>query len=228
MSAAKILEVQGWELVVGEDDRPMVRDVDLGARLGFARPRKFRELVARLIASGALQSSEWRPTVGRQSSTGRGGHRGPVTEYHLSQRGALIAIAKSDTPLADTITRQMVDVFMAYLEGRLAPAVKAVPIAEVHGSRVGETISRAELVLLCVLATERLGVTIHRVHGALRRQFKVASAYHLALSVWPTARAFLEALVQGKLYLEAPTARARPSLRLLQGGAQLAMPWGGR
>ena len=226
MSTAKTLEVQGWELVVGEDDRPMVRDVDLGARLGFARPRKFRELVARLIATGALQASEWRPTVGRQTSTGRGGHRGPVTEYHLSQRGALIAIAKSETPLADTITRQMVDVFMAFREGRLAPSLSAVPLAEVHGSRVGETAARVELVAWSRLAAATLEVTVHRVHGALRRQYKVASPYHLSLSVWPTARAFLEALATKRLFLEAP---ARPApLRLLQGGAQLAMPWGGR
>ncbi len=223
-SAAKTLEVQGWELVVGEDDRPMVRDIDLGARLGFARAIDFRKLVRRMVEAGKFMGSEVVATVAKTSS--RGGR--PGVEYHLTRKAALLAIAKSETPMADTITRQMIDVFDAYLSGQRAPAVKAVPIAEVHGSRVGETISRAELVLLCVLATERLGVTIHRVHGALRRQFKVASAYHLALSVWPTARAFLEALVQGKLYLEAPAPRARPSLRLLQGGAQLAMPWGGR
>jgi hypothetical protein len=62
-SAAKTLEVQGWELVVGEDDRPMVRDIDLGARLGFARaieapaPRARPSL--RLLQGGAQLAMPW-------------------------------------------------------------------------------------------------------------------------------------------------------------------------
>lgn len=137
-----------------------------------------------------------------------------------------MARAKSKTPLANAVTRQVARVFIAYTEGRLAPiapTLPAVPLAEVHGSRVGETTTvRAELVAWCKLAARSLGVTIHRVHGAIRRQYKVASAYHLSLNVWPMVRAFLESLATQRLFLDAPT---RPALRLIAGGAQTSMPW---
>lgn len=133
VSGTCVQVVEGWSLVVVEGGEPTVLDLDLGARLGFARPRKFRDLVARMIRDGILKDSDHRPTVGR-CSIGSGATR-EVTEYHLTRKGALLAIAKSRTPKANEITRQMVDVFDAYLRGTtpsVAPAAPQAPrVAEV-------------------------------------------------------------------------------------------------
>lgn len=213
MGAIRKLEVNGWDLVVGEDDVPRVRDLDLGKRLGYERPRKFRELVERLRRDGILNDIDCRPTVGRQLVPASGSFR-DVTEYHLTERGALKAIVKSETPKAVEITGQVIDVYLAAREAsRPAPSV-VVPMSEVHGTRVGDTYARAEVAKWCRLAALEQGTTIHRVHGALRRQYKVPSVYALAVSVWPTARRFLEDLAGNQLRL----AHSR----------QMPLPWGSR
>ena len=123
------VQVQGWSLAV-ETGEPMVLDVELAERLGFGRPRDFRKLLERLISEDVVRRTEWRATVARQTSTGRGGHRGTVTTYHLTEVGALLAIAKSRTPKANEITRQMVEVFVAFRAGRLTPTpTPALPAA---------------------------------------------------------------------------------------------------
>lgn len=222
MSAAiRKLEVNGWDLVVGEDDVPRVRDIDLGERLGFARPRDFRKLVERLVRDGILNDIECCATVARHKLGDRGGWQ-EVVEYHLTERGALKAIVKSETAKAVEITGQVIDVYLAAREAKSSAAMMAVhapatvAFADVHGSRIGETHVRDELVSWCKMAALARGVTLHRVHGALRRQYKVCSVYDLAVAVWPTARTFLEALAQGRLIL--PTPGKRPVLRLLHGG----------
>lgn len=224
------LEVLGWGLVVGEDDVPRVRDLELGERLGYERPRKFRELVERLLRDGILNDIDVRPTVGR---TRIGIAERDILEYHLTERGALKAIVKSETARAVEITGQVIDVYLAARESaRPSPVVAApapISFADVHGSRVGETHARAEVASWCQVAALAHGVSVHRVHGALRRQYKVCSVYDLAVAVWPTARTFLESLAHGKLRLDPPN--KKPVLRLLQGGkaqAQTSFPWGSK
>lgn len=221
MSAiAKRLEVQGWALVVGSDDVPRVRDLDLGERLGFERPRKFRELVSRLRAAGILNDIDCRPTVGRiELRAGRGSFR-DVTEYHLSERGALIAIAKSETAIAHQITAQVIDVYLAVRASQARPAT--IPLDVAHGPRIGETeLERRELVSWCTLVAASLGVSVHRVHGAIRRTYRVPSAYAVTVLAWPLVRSFLEALGQRRILLPG---RPRPVLRLVQDARQLGLP----
>ena len=221
MSAAiaKRLEVQGWALVVGSDDVPRVRDLDLGERLGFERPRKFRELVERLRNAGILNDIDCRPTVGRYNVGNRGGTREGV-EYHLSERGALIAIAKSETSIAHQITAQVIDVYLAVRSAQARPAT--IPLDVAHGPRIGETeFERRELVSWCTLVAASLGVSVHRVHGAIRRTYRVPSAYAVTVLAWPLVRSFLEALGQRRILLPG---RARPVLRLVQDTRQLGLP----
>lgn len=219
MSAIRKLEVLGWDLVVGEDDKARVRDIDLGARLGFERPRKFRELVERLRNAGILNDIDCRPTVGRYNVGNRGGSREGI-EYHLTERGALIAIAKSETAIAHQITAQVIDVYLAVRSASARPVT--IPLDVAHGPRIGETdLERRELVSWCTLVAASLGVTVHRVHGAIRRTYRVPSAYAVSVLAWPLVRSFLEALGQRRILLPG----RRPALRLVQGGrGQLSLP----
>ena len=45
--------VDGWSVAM-DGDEPAILDEELGARLGFARPRKIRDLVQRMISEGFL------------------------------------------------------------------------------------------------------------------------------------------------------------------------------
>lgn len=219
MSAlAKKLEVLGWDLVVGEDDVPRVRDLDLGERLGFARPRDFRKLVARLVRDGILNDSDHCATVARRE-IGLGLRR-DVLEYHLTERGALKAIVKSETAKAVEITGQVIDVYLAVRSAQARPSPIQLDVA--HGPRIGETeLERRELVSWCTLVAASLGVSVHRVHGAIRRTYRVPSAYAVTVLAWPLVRSFLEALAQRKLLLPG---RTRPILRLVRNASQLEFP----
>jgi len=222
MGATKLLEVNGWPLVVGDDDVPRVRDLELGARLGFARPRDFRKLVERLRRDGIINDIQCRATVARHKVGDRGGFQ-EVVEYHLDERSALLAIVKSETPKAVEITGQVIDVYLEVRRSPPQPVSVALDVA--HGPRVGETVlERAELVSWCTLAALALGVSIHRVHGAIRRTYRVPSAYAVSVFVWPMVRSFLEALTQRKLLLPG----ARPRLVASAPPGQLSLFQGGR
>jgi hypothetical protein len=175
----KLQRVIGWDLQIGEDNEPRVRDLDLGARLGFARPAKFRELVKRLHRDGILNDSDFIPTVGR-AKVGHGYRE--VLEYHLTQTGALLAIMRSDTQVATTIARQVVEVFLQYREGLLKAVEKALPVGD---ARVGDGIYHRELARShCRRVAKMLKVSVARVHGAIRREFKVPSIYLIRLGEW--------------------------------------------
>jgi hypothetical protein len=141
----------------------------------------------------------------------------------------LKAIVKSETSKAVEITGQVIDVYLAAKDAARPSAPSVVmPMAEVHGTRVGDTHVRGEVVLWCQLAAHAQRVTIHRVHGAIRRQYKIPSVYSLSVSVWPLARVFLEDLAMRRVFLER-TAKdvPRPThLRLVQDTRQIPMPWG--
>ena len=149
MSDIKQVDVKGWSLVVGQDDEPRVRDLDLGERLGFARPRDFRKLVGRMLKDGILNDIECRATVSRYSLGNLGGYQ-DVLEYHLNQTGALIAISRSNTKMAVAITRQMIEVFLAYQRGALQPVAGVLDLTLVSGPRIGDSYTvKAELMGQC-------------------------------------------------------------------------------
>lgn len=213
------LEVLGWDLVVGEDDVPRVRDLDLGERLGFSRPRDFRKLVERLRRDGIINDIQCRATVARHKVGDRGGFQ-EVVEYHLDERSALLAIVKSETPKAVEITSQVIDVYLAVRASSARPVT--IPLDVAHGPRIGETdLERRELVSWCTLVAASLGVSVHRVHGAIRRTYRVPSAYAVTVLAWPLVRSFLEALGQRRILLPG---RTRPVLRLVQDTRQLGLP----
>jgi phage antirepressor YoqD-like protein len=98
---------------------PRVRDVDVGVALGFTRPTKVRELVARYEEK--LKEFGVLPTIRK---TLPGGGR-PADEYFLNRPQALFLCAKSETTLAFEVTAQMVRLFDEALDGPKSGIVRA-------------------------------------------------------------------------------------------------------
>lgn len=212
MSDIKQVDVKGWSLVVGQDDEPRVRAVDLGERLGYARPADFRKLVKRLALEGILNDSDFIATVAR-TKLGHGWR--DVLEYHLTQAGALIAISRSDTKMAVVITRQMIEVFLAYQRGALQPVAGVLDLTLVSGPRIGDSYTvKAELMGQCQSVAREIGTSVGRIHGVIRREFKVSSPYFVSMHLWPTVQKSLKDLVKSHELRSLP-----PHLRLVQGGA---------
>jgi len=101
-----------------EDGEPRVRDTDLGTFLGYSNPRKIREIIER--HSEALGV---RPTVGRTQKVGIATR--VVSEEWLTEHQAIYIVAKSETPIANAILQQVIDVFVKVRRG--AVAVQTAP-----------------------------------------------------------------------------------------------------
>lgn len=233
MLALRKLEIDGWDVMLGEgEEEPRVRDVDLAERAGLTRPTNVRTVIAKnraeLEAHGPLCVRTRR--VRTQMPGGFAFREADVCETWLNEAQALALVVLLRTDRARELRVSLVRLFVAVRRGLVpAPAPSSVvPISEVHGSRVGDTHARAEVVTWCKLAGLAQGTTLHRVHGALRRQYKVPSVYALSVSVWPTAKAFLEDLALRRVDLPRPAKdEPRPThLRLVQDTRQVPMPWG--
>lgn len=106
--------IEGWPLAVGPDGlATLIRDLDLAAKLHYARPRKLRERVARMVKGGKLSDVRIVPTVGRIEI--RPGVTRPeaVDEFWLTLHQALRVIALSETSVASDLTDEMIRVFLA-------------------------------------------------------------------------------------------------------------------
>lgn len=107
----QILTVQGTEVVCfhgGEDG--YIRDMQLARMIGLAKPRNLRERIKTMLESGALKA-EW-VTVEEDEDSGN-----PI--YYLGRNAALKIITRSETPIADEIANQIIEVFIAFHDGKL-------------------------------------------------------------------------------------------------------------
>lgn len=174
-----MVHVNGWELAVmageGEGEQELrVRDIDLGERLGFDRPRDVRKLIERYAKTGEITPLSNRATVARFDSAGNSRGSIEVTEYWLDEADALFVIAKSDTTKANALTREMIRVYMLARRG-LLPGQAGIPneliaalaqIAETQKQQRDEVAAIAHR-----LATlESCGGTISRIQDASIRQ----------------------------------------------------------
>jgi hypothetical protein len=91
-----------------------IRDVDLGARLGFSQPRDIRKIIAR--HRGALSQMGALPEI--EEIVGKGQK---VMAYFLNRKQAIFITAKSDTALATDITIEIIERFDAYERGDVRP-----------------------------------------------------------------------------------------------------------
>ncbi len=108
------------------ENEPRVYDLDVAARLGYARPRKIRELIRR-YETELKRLGQLRPTVGQtHDNNGLGGR--PAEEYHLNRAQALFIVTKSETADAIVATVEIVRRFDAYERGEIvsAPAVEKI------------------------------------------------------------------------------------------------------
>ncbi|WP_438032415.1 hypothetical protein [Sorangium sp. So ce204] len=118
-------EVDGWTVGFRDgDSEPLVRDLDLGERLGFERPRKIRELIDRMENDGKIAAVFRRPTVGR-----RGFAEEIIDERWLTEAQALKVAAKSDTDVADALLDEMIRVYMLARRGEL-PQQRATSVIQ--------------------------------------------------------------------------------------------------
>lgn len=93
------------------DGEPRAKDLRIAEELGFARPRKIRDIIARhaeaLLRLGGLPTTKEPPEGG--------GH--PAVTYWLNKRQALYLCTKSETPFATAATIRMVEVFDVVTSG---------------------------------------------------------------------------------------------------------------
>lgn len=215
MKVERHVNEAGWELVLAADDEPMVLDVELGQRLGLARPRKLRELVSRLLRDGILNDTDVRPVVGRRQV---GAVERTITEYLLTETAALIVIGRSDAPKALAITRTVIEVFLAVRRGLLVPRAAAPSEANAPiQARIGDD-PRAtdQLRGWFRTASKVTGRSIPSLQGELRKPWGAASVYRLPLvALAPTVSRLQELVVE---------ASKRP--RLPGDRRQQSMPWG--
>ena len=110
------VSIQGYTLHMHSNE-PMVGDLELAERLGYAQPRDIRKLVKRLLESGRVSPSEVRATVARLPNGS------DSTSFHLGEKATLKIIVKSETEKADQITDEIIDVFIEARSGK-------TPVAE--------------------------------------------------------------------------------------------------
>jgi hypothetical protein len=210
--------VDGWSVTI-DGDEPRILDEELGARLAFSRVRDIRKLIERMIADGFLNDSDIRATVARVAT---GVASRSATVYRLSETGALLVIARSNTKIAHAITRQVVQVFIAVRRGQLA-APQPVPVLSTSPLVGDSRLHRAELAGWCVMAARNLGVRVQRIHGAVRRQFRVPGIYQLPLVFHPLACDLVESLAFGRLLL--PNLASSPDLQAVADPPQGVLPF---
>ncbi|MCW4115678.1 hypothetical protein NPA31_011955 [Aurantimonas sp. MSK8Z-1] len=130
---------------------PRVRDLVLAERLGFGRPSSIRVLIERnkseLQAYGSLHQIDANP--------GKQGGR-PSKAYWLNEPQALLICMFSRTPLAADVRRQVIEVFMAWRQG------KTVPVRD-HARRPPQY---AAVNSRCTFtATQRVPGGLHEIHA---------------------------------------------------------------
>lgn len=114
------------------DAEPRVLDVLLGERLGFARPRKIRDIVARNLVELETYGS---------SAPRRGAYRGKdFTEYYLNEPQALLICMFSNTSRAAEVRKMLIDVFMEYRRGKMEKPVSVQAHERRTSTRVDDAI----------------------------------------------------------------------------------------
>lgn len=210
-------------------DTPLMRDLDLGQRCGMARPRAIRQLIRRMRKDGKLPRIHVRHTVWR-SSMPRGGERSTLIEEFWPNLSELLAIvAQSGTAIGDALFDDLIRVYILAIKG-LAPtaAASTAVLNRVEGdvafirehiehdllsrAHVGDNEhARLELGSAIKATAAALGLTFQKLHGALRKEFRVPGYLSLTLSQVSQVIAWLRF-----------NARETPAGLLAQ---QLTFPW---
>mgnify|MGYP000970331985 CR=1 FL=1 len=123
MGEAQMVTIEGLELAVNGE--PRMRDVDLGERLGFARPRDVRKIIDRKrVELERYGDITIRATVARIEKSGAigGVEEREVQEYWLNEGQAILVSVLSDAPKAPEVRELVIRVFMLARRGQLQSA----------------------------------------------------------------------------------------------------------
>jgi hypothetical protein len=104
--------------VVDGDEEPRIRDVRLAEMLEQARPRDIRKVIAKNLEE--LEHFGLARTMTASIESGKG-RQSEATEYWLNEAQALIICMRSNAPRAPDCRAEIIKVFMAWRQGRLAP-----------------------------------------------------------------------------------------------------------
>jgi hypothetical protein len=104
-----------------DDGERRVRDLDLAERLGFDRPSNIRNLIERNF----VELERYGVCFTAKQTSGREGGR-PGSAYWLNEPQAVLICIKSDTLRSEDVRQEVIEVFMAYRTGHLAPATPSV------------------------------------------------------------------------------------------------------
>lgn len=119
MTALSIADIHSF------NDEPRVLDLRLAEALGFERARDVRKLIERnmeeLESHGLICAmvAQIKPDENNPRGAGK-----PGTEYHLNETQALLVCMFSRTVKAAEVRRLLIEVFMAWRKGELAPPEK--------------------------------------------------------------------------------------------------------
>lgn len=145
---SNIVSIQGYTLHT-HNGEPMVGDLELAQRLGYAQAYDIRKLIKRLLDSGRISAEGIFATVANNT----GGRGRPGIAYHLGEKATLKVIVKSETEKSDQITDEIIDVFIAARNGKtIKPKRYVDPLIEQHRQAVG--ICRATLQLAKMMGTD--------------------------------------------------------------------------
>lgn len=150
---AAIVKVDGW-VIEEHEGAWSVRDVELAEKVGLAKPRNIRAVIANAIEDGALKNGALgagavdEPSFWLEEAHSVSGNNKVevTTAYRLNRAAALLICTRLRTKRSVEITLAIVKVFDAVLSGKvaLAPPAPTPPAITMPAER------RAELLLECV------------------------------------------------------------------------------
>lgn len=197
--------IDGFEVALLDGEpNPRIHDVEMGRRLQFKRPRKIREIIKRWYDAGMLDDTLcYRPRDaarhgGAREKLGDFEYRQlPEYEFFLGEADALFIASKSETHLAVSLTKQIIQVFMAWRRGQLAQP-KTDPAIGQALAAIHEEI-KAVRVLTTHIA-QAVGISLPR---AIAREAKSRNRRHHSLEKYPGIQLHVEHLFGlGKTYAE--------------------------
>lgn len=114
----KTIQINEWTLTKQEDkSEPLIQDLELATKLGYASPVTIKKLIKRMVDAGQLGVVS---TVGNGEVGGRAG-----LNYFLDERQSLKIIARSKTDVADKILDEVIEVYLAYRRGQLPASTES-------------------------------------------------------------------------------------------------------
>lgn len=132
----RIVRVGDWTLAVPNGtEEPIIEDIELARRQGYARPRAVRQLIKRLLAEGEISEVCERHTMERSQTPTGGAVDRLVASYWLTEEQALVVVMHSKTDKARAMRRDMIAVFRAALRGLLVPSDVRLMQGELHQLR---------------------------------------------------------------------------------------------